>query len=46
MKKTLVTSGTISVTDFDLFRVVDTAQEAVDKIKDYQNLNPSTETNF
>ena len=46
MKSTLLSERTISATDFDLFRIVDTAQEAVDKIKDYQNLNPSTETNF
>lgn len=46
MKTTLVSEGTISEKDFDLFRVVDTAEEAVLKIKDYQNLNPITGTNF
>ena len=46
MQDTLCTNGNISQEDFDLFRVVDTAEEAVSKIKDYQNLNPSTEVNF
>lgn len=46
MKTTLVSEGTISEKDFDLFRVVDTAQEAVEKITEYQEKNKSTETNF
>ena len=46
MKSTLLSERTISATDFDLFRIVDTAQEAVDKIIEYQEKNKSTETNF
>jgi len=43
---TVNTSGKISLKDFDLFRVVDTAEEAVDKIKEYHNKYNTNETNF
>ena len=46
MQETLSTSGTISQKDFDLFRVVDTATEAVSKIIEYQNKHKSSDTNF
>jgi|TARA_B110000305_G_scaffold47219_1_gene50406 hypothetical protein len=37
MKETLVSEGTISEKDFDLFRIVDSAAEARDKIMEYHN---------
>jgi len=48
MQNTLWTNGAISQKDFDLFRVVDTAEEAVEKITDYHNKykENNTETNF
>ena len=48
MQDTLWTHGAISQKDFDLFRVVDTAEEAVEKITDYHNKykENNTDTNF
>jgi len=46
MQNTLWEHGAISKRDFDLFRVVDTAEEAVAKITEYHEKNKSTETNF
>jgi uncharacterized protein (TIGR00730 family) len=46
MQDTLWTNGAICKDDFDLFRVVDTAEEAVAKITEYHEKNKSTETNF
>jgi uncharacterized protein (TIGR00730 family) len=47
MRNTLQTNGAISESDFDLFRVVDTAEEAVEKIVEYhQKYNSDNETNF
>ena len=48
MQDTLWTNGAISGDDLDLFRVVDTAEEAVEKITDYHNKykDNKTETNF
>lgn len=46
MKETLIDEGTISISDFDLFRIVDSAEEAISKIIEYKNLNPITDTNF
>jgi len=48
MQNTLWEHGAISQKDFDLFRVVDTAEEAVEKITDYHNKykENNTETNF
>jgi len=48
MQNTLWTNGAISQKDFDLFRVVDTAEEAVEKITDYHNKykESNTDTNF
>lgn len=46
MQNTLWEHGAISQKDFDLFRVVDTAEEAVAKITEYHGKNKSTETNF
>ena len=48
MQNTLSTNGTISQKDFDLFRIVDTAEEAVLKITDYHNKykENNTDTNF
>lgn len=37
LQETLATMGTISQKDIDLFRIVDTAQEAVNKIIEYHN---------
>jgi uncharacterized protein (TIGR00730 family) len=37
MQDTLWTNGAVSQKDFDLFRLVDTAEEAVEKIKEYHN---------
>lgn len=46
MQDTLWTNGAIKQSDFDLFRVVDTAEEAVQKIKEYHNKYNTNETNF
>ena len=48
MQDTLWTNGAISQEDFDLFRVVDTAEEAVEKITDYHNKykDNNSKTNF
>lgn len=47
MQNTLWTNGTISQKDFDLFRIVDTAEEAVEKITEYhEKYKEDTETNF
>ncbi len=37
MQETLWKNGSVSQKDFDLFRLVDTAEEAVEKIKEYHN---------
>ncbi len=37
LQETLATMGTISQKDFDLFRIVDSAEEARDKIMEYHN---------
>ena len=37
MQETLWKNGAVSQKDFDLFRLVDTAEEAVEKIKEYHN---------
>jgi uncharacterized protein (TIGR00730 family) len=39
-------SGKMSLKDFDLFRIVDTAEEAADKIIEYHNKYNTNETNF
>ena len=48
MQETLWKHGAVSQKDFDLFRLVDTAEEAVEKITEYHNkFNKSTDsTNF
>ena len=48
MKDQLLESGRMSEKDFDLFRVVDTAVEARDKVMEYHNKYKAdnTETNF
>jgi uncharacterized protein (TIGR00730 family) len=47
MRNTLQTNSAISEKDFDLFRVVDTAEEAVEKILEYHNkYRQDSETNF
>lgn len=47
MQNTLWTHGAISQKDFDLFRVVDTAEEAVEKIVEYhQKYKEDQDTNF
>jgi uncharacterized protein (TIGR00730 family) len=48
MQNTLWKHGAISQKDFDLFRVVDTAEEAVEKITNYHNKykENNTDTNF
>ena len=47
MQNTLWTNGAIKQSDFDLFRVVDTAEEAVEKITEYHNkYRQENETNF
>jgi len=51
MKNTLINEGTISEKDFDLFRIVDSAEEASDKIKEFHNryinqVELSDKTNF
>lgn len=45
MQDTLWTNGAINQEDFDLFRVVDTAEEAVEKITDYHNKYKDNKTN-
>jgi len=47
MQDTLWKNGAIKQSDFDLFRVVDTAEEAVEKITEYHNkYRQENETNF
>ena len=46
IKSTLLTEGMISETDLDLFRVVDTAEEAVTKIVEYHSKCEIVDTNF
>ena len=47
MQNTLWENGAISQKDFDLFRIVDTAEEAVEKITEYHNkYRKDIETNF
>lgn len=47
MQETLWEHGAISQKDFDLFRVVDTAEEAVEKITEYHDkYRKDSETNF
>lgn len=46
IKTQLLGEGLISEKDLDLFRVVDTAEEAVNKIVDYHQSYESKETNF
>lgn len=47
MKSTLLTNGNISENDFDLFRLVDTAEEAVEKISEFhQKYKENIDTNF
>jgi len=47
MQNTLWEHGAISQKDFDLFRIVDTAEEAVAKITEYHNkYKENNETNF
>lgn len=47
MQNTLWTNGAISQKDFDLFRVVDTAEEAVEKIVEYhEKYRDNQDTNF
>ena len=47
LKNTVNSSGKMSTKDFDLFRVVDTAEEAVDKIVEYHNkFNSEAGVNF
>ena len=47
MQDTLWKNGAIKQSDFDLFRVVDTSEEAVEKITEYHNkYRQENETNF
>lgn len=46
IKSTLLTEGMISEKDLDLFRVVDTAEEAVNKIVEYHSKCEIVDTNF
>ena len=46
IKSTLLENGMISETDLNLFRIVDTAEEAVEKIAQYHNKHTTSETNF
>jgi uncharacterized protein (TIGR00730 family) len=46
MQDTLWTNGTISQKDFKLFRLVDTAEEAVNKIVEFHSNHDTEETNF
>ena len=46
LKNTVLENGMMSEKDLDLFRVVDTAEEAVDKIVNYHNTYKLNKTNF
>jgi len=46
IKNTQLTNGLISEKDLDLFRLVDTAEEAVNKIVEYHSNHTTEETNF
>jgi uncharacterized protein (TIGR00730 family) len=46
IKNTQLTNGLISEKDLDLFRLVDTAEEAVQKIVEYHSSHTTEETNF
>lgn len=46
IKGTLLEDGLISEKDLDLFRIVDTAEEAVDKIMSYHDKHQTEDTNF
>lgn len=46
IKNTLCENKLMSESDLDLFRIVDTAEEAVEKIVNYHNKHKSEETNF
>lgn len=46
IKNTQLTNGLLSEKDLDLFRVVDTAEEAVEKIVSYHDTHRLNETNF
>lgn len=46
IKTQLVDGGMVNENDLDLFRLVDTAEEAVEKIVNYHNKHKSEETNF
>ena len=46
IKGTLLEDGLISERDLDLFRIVDTAEEAVDKIMSYHDKHQTEDTNF
>ena len=46
LKNTVLENGMMSEKDLDLFRVVDTAEEAVDKIVSYHNTYKLSKTNF
>lgn len=46
LKNTVLENGMMSEKDLDLFRVVDTAEEAVNKIVDYHDKHKIPKTNF
>jgi uncharacterized protein (TIGR00730 family) len=46
IKGTLLEDGLISEKDLELFRIVDTAEEAVDKIMSYHDKHQTEDTNF
>jgi len=46
LKNTVLENGMMSEKDLELFRVVDTAEEAVDKIVNYHNTYKLNKTNF
>ena len=46
LKNTVLENGMMSEKDLDLFRVVDTAEEAVNKIVNYHNTYKLSKTNF
>jgi uncharacterized protein (TIGR00730 family) len=46
LKNTVLENGMMSEKDLDLFRVVDTSEEAVDKIVSYHNTYKLSKTNF
>lgn len=46
IKNTQLTNGLLSEKDLDLFRLVDTAEEAVEKIVSYHDTHRLNETNF